>query len=165
MIHSLYTPLPISPGSIIEVCSFSTDDVQTPTGRKVLQFIILTARLCLLSALLLHGNQTCTHTITIKTTQRAPTQQPHFSLRFKQDVLLFQNKHGIFQSQKIYSRMHTKPYRVHPGNNRCQRHWTASPQSLHPSVQEVCSRKGNNLSLNSDIRISLFTINHCTKIL
>lgn len=63
-----YSPLTICPRAIVEVSSFSTDNVKPPTWRQVLELIILTACLCLFPILLLHGHQTCTHTHTQRNT-------------------------------------------------------------------------------------------------
>lgn len=53
-------PLTICPGAVVEIRSFSTDDVQTPAWRQVLKLVVLAGCLGLLPALLLHWNQTCT---------------------------------------------------------------------------------------------------------
>lgn len=78
--HSLcHSPLTICPRAVVEVSSLSTDDVQTPTWRQVLELIALTARLCLLPALLLHRHQTYTHT------------QKHAQTHFKPETTLTTN--------------------------------------------------------------------------
>lgn len=64
LLDEFYTPLAICPGPIVEISPFTTDDVQTPTWRQILELIALAARFCLLPTLLLHRHQTytCTHT-------------------------------------------------------------------------------------------------------
>lgn len=62
LLRDCCSPLPICPRAIVEVSSFSTDNVETPAWRQILELIILTAGFSLFSILLLHRHQTCTHT-------------------------------------------------------------------------------------------------------
>lgn len=131
LLHDCYSPLTICPRAIVEVSSFSTDNVKTPTWRQILEVIILTAGFSLSSILLLHRHQTCTHKG--KHISFSPSTLPIY--------LLYTSLWHLLLSVSVWVCVcvctRTCAYRVHPGNSKCQHHWTASPQNLLPSAWVV----------------------------